>query len=147
MNWDDDNDDGDGYGDEVEGGELYENAPQITEKRHKTSAQPLRAIMHLDVNSMYASVESARLYPALEGKPVAVAQRTLLVTTNYAARDRGVPKMCTVVEGMRICPDLVVIESDMSRYRNASRAIMAILSEFTRDIEKALSCRENVCVT
>ncbi len=132
--------------DDVEGGELYDNAPAAHDaKRQKTTtttAQPLRAIIHLDVNCMYAAVECARLYPQLEGKPVAVAQRTLLVTTNYVARDRGVPKMCSVIEGKRICPDLVVIESDMARYRNASRALIAVLSEFTRDVEKVSHARD-----
>ena len=84
---------------------------------------------HLDVNSFYASVEEARLYPTLEGKPVAVRQRNLLVTTNYVARARGVPKMCSVDEGRRLVPDLVVIESDMARYRAAHRALFDLLRE------------------
>lgn len=73
----------------------------------------------------------------LEGKPVAVRQRNLLVTTNYIARSRGVPKMCSVTEGLKICPDLISIESDMSRYREANRKLMDILKEFTLEIEKA----------
>ncbi len=86
-----------------------------------------RCYCHLDVNAFYASVEEARLFPALEGKPVAVAQRSLLVTTNHTARALGVPKMCSVAEGKRLVPGLVVIESDMSRYRLAHRQLFDLL--------------------
>ncbi len=77
------------------------------------------------------------MYPTLVGKPVAVAQRTLLVTTNYIARARGVPKMCTIEEGRRIVPDLVVIESDMARYRLAHRQLFDLLREMGLAPERA----------
>jgi hypothetical protein len=114
----DDEDDGDIIlGDDVEEQEVVvEYSPARANKRRRPGGK-IRAIIHLDVNAFYASVECARLWPKLEGLPVAVSQRALLVTTNYVARDRGVPKMCSVAEGKRICPDLVVIESDMARYR------------------------------
>lgn len=95
-------------------------------------------VAHLDVCAFYASVEQARLYPSLEGLPVAVRQRQLLVTTNYVARDRGVPKMCSVEEAKKICPDLVVIESDMARYREGHRRLFELLrTEFGLAPEKA----------
>lgn len=92
---------------------------------------------HLDVNSFYAAVEEARLYPALVGKPVAVRQRKLLVTSNYVARAAGLPKMCGVDEGLRLVPELVVIESDMSRYRAAHRQLFDLLREFGLSPERA----------
>jgi DNA polymerase-4 len=96
-----------------------------------------RVYCHLDVNAFYASVEEARLFPALVGKPVAVAQRTLLVTTNHTARALGVPKMCTIVEGKRLVPSLVVIDSDMSRYRLAHRQLFDLLREMGLAPERA----------
>lgn len=135
----DDGDDEDGVilGENEEQEVVEEYAPPPTRAHKRRRGGKIRAIIHLDVNAFYASVECARLWPKLEGLPVAVSQRALLVTTNYVARDRGVPKMCSVAEGKRVCPDLVVIESDMARYRDANRALMAILSEFVTDIEKA----------
>ena len=44
-----------------------------------------KVILHIDINCFYASVEVA-LDRTLEGKPLAVKQRNLLVTTNYIAR-------------------------------------------------------------
>ena len=96
-----------------------------------------RVYMHCDVNSFYASVEEARLFPTLEGRPVAVRQRHLLVTTNHIARARGVPKMCSASEGLRLVPDLVVIESDMSRYRQAHRQLFDLLREMGLTPERA----------
>ena len=74
---------------------------------HQLGPRKRMCYMHCDVNSFYASVEEARLYPNLENKPVAVRQRDLLVTTNHIARARGVPKMCSASEGLRLVPDLV----------------------------------------
>ena len=116
--------------------ELEEDAIGTNANLSFHQAKP-KAILHLDVNCFYASVEQARLFPELEGKPVAVRQRSLLVTTNYIARERGVPKMCSVAKGLELVPDLVVIESDMSRYREANRFLLDILREFTKEIEKA----------
>ena len=93
----------------------------------RDGALGMRCYCHLDVNAFYASVEEARMFPALVGKPVAVAQRSLLVTTNHIARARGVPKMCSVSEGKRLVPELQVIESDMSRYRLAHRQLFDLL--------------------
>ena len=96
-------------------------------KRSRPNEGALRAVCHLDVNCFYASVEMARLYPSLEGLPVAVSQRNLLVTTNYRCRDQGVPKMCSIIEAKEICPEIVIIESEMSRYREAHRRLFELL--------------------
>jgi DNA polymerase-4 len=104
-----------------------------TSKRPKSDAgeSPFgrRVFCHLDCNCFYASVEQARLFPALEGLPVAVRQRNLIVTSNYVCRAMNVPKMCSVDECKRICPTVVVIESDMSRYREASRNLLQLLRD------------------
>lgn len=102
---------GDGGGDSESPGFNAAAAPQS--KRQRVRAAPpaaVRAIVHVDINAFYAAVEEARLWPELVGKPVAVRQRLHLVTCNYVARARGVPKMCVATTGLALCPDLVVIE-------------------------------------
>ena len=51
----------------------------------------LRVVIHVDVDCFYAQVEELR-NPTLKGKPLAVTQKYLCVTTNYAARARGLPR-------------------------------------------------------
>jgi DNA polymerase iota len=50
-----------------------------------------RVVLHIDVDCFYAQVEEAR-NPSLRGKPLAVTQKYLCVTANYAARQAGVTK-------------------------------------------------------
>ena len=47
-----------------------------------------RTIIQLDLDCFYAQVEMLR-DPSLQGRPVGVRQKSLLVTTNYVARARG----------------------------------------------------------
>ena len=49
-------------------------------------------VLHIDVNSFYAQVEMA-LDESLRQRPLGIQQQQLLVTTNYVARDAGVPEL------------------------------------------------------
>ena len=46
-----------------------------------------------------------------------VQNATLIVTCNYRARHRGVPKMAPVETAQAICPDMKFAGSHMPRYR------------------------------
>ena len=53
------------------------------------------------------------------------------MTTNYAARHLGVPKMVSIASARDKCPHLILINGeDLTPYREASRAIFAVLSRF-----------------
>lgn len=69
---------------------------------------------------MEAQVE-ALANPSLQGRPLGVRQKGLLVTCNYEARARGVSKMHGIKEALAICPEMVIIDgSDLTPYRKAS---------------------------
>ena len=94
------------------------------------AADTARVVLHIDVDCFYAQVEENRR-PALRGRPIAVTQKYLCVTANYAARERGVAKMMGIAEAKRACPELVLVPGeDLTPYRQASKRIGAVLAEF-----------------
>ncbi|MCO5553465.1 hypothetical protein L7F22_006986 [Adiantum nelumboides] len=89
-----------------------------------------RVIAYFDVDCFYAQAEVLKR-PHLQGRPVGVTQKFLVVTCNYEARQRGVPKMAPIQTAKERCPDLVLFNGeDLTPYRAASKNIMAVLSRF-----------------
>ena len=91
------------------------------------------------MNSFYASVEVAH-DPSLKGKPVAIAgkaedRRGIIVTSSYEARATGVKTTMPVWEGMKLCPNLIVLPPDFTKYRAASLAMFEILRSYTSLVE------------
>ena len=82
-----------------------------------------RVVVHIDVDCMYAQCEQRRL-GLREGQPIAVVQKHIVVTANYAARALGVEKLMLVERARRMCagtPEAVFVDgSDLSAYRCAS---------------------------
>lgn len=95
-----------------------------------SSSHPLRIIVHIDVDAFYSQVEELR-DPSLRGRPLAVTQKYLVVTCNYAARARGVTKLMATAAARSKCPELVcVCGEDLTPYRAASKAVRAALAQF-----------------
>ncbi|PLT34782.1 DNA polymerase IV [Bacillus sp. V5-8f] len=98
-----------------------------------------RVILHVDMNSFYASVEVA--YDAsLKGKPLAIAgnpeeRRGIIVTCSYEARKFGVKTTMPLWEARKLCPQLVVMKPDFEKYRKASMAIFELLRQYTEWVE------------
>jgi len=94
-------------------------------------------ILHIDMDAFFASVEEL-CNPSLRGRPIAVAGpgvRTVITTSSYEARRRGVRTAMTVGAALRLCPDLLVIRADHRKYTHASKKIMAVLESFTPAVE------------
>eukprot|EP00965_Chrysotila_dentata_P227960 6196326-Pleurochrysis_carterae.AAC.2 len=89
-----------------------------------------RAIAHVDLDYFYAQVEVLR-HPHLRespSTPVAVTQKFLVVTCNYAARAHGVSKLMRTEAALRACPALVLVAGeDLTPYRAASDAVFEAL--------------------
>jgi DNA polymerase-4 len=99
-----------------------------------------RAIIHVDLDAFYASVEQLRR-PELRGKPVIVGgaaddgRRGVVSAASYEARRYGVHSAMPLGRARRLCPHAVVLPVDFTAYRSASRAVFAIARELTPDIE------------
>ncbi|WP_284036009.1 DNA polymerase IV [Neobacillus sp. 114] len=98
-----------------------------------------RVILHVDMNSFYASVEMA-YDPSLKGKPLAIAgnveeRRGIIVTCSYEARKFGVKTTMPLWEAKKLCPQLIVKSPNFDRYRAASMGMFAILRQYTDLVE------------
>ncbi|XP_043247595.1 DNA polymerase iota-like [Amphibalanus amphitrite] len=95
-----------------------------------------RCVIHIDIDCFYAQVEMLER-PELRDKPLGIQQKNIVVTSNYAARARGVGKCCLVTEALQACPDLVLVNgSDLTRYRRMSARIHRLLTRFSRRVER-----------
>ena len=98
---------------------------------------PVRKIIHIDMDAFYASVEQ-RDNPELRGKPVAVggaSKRGVVAAASYEAREFGVRSAMPSVTAARKCPDLVFVKPRFDVYKQVSRQIRGIFAEYTPLIE------------
>lgn len=99
-----------------------------------------RVILHVDMNAFYCSVHAAEEPHLYAGKPTAVAgsseqRKGVIVTCSYEARGRGISTGMVVNQGLRQCPELIVIKPDFNLYRKYSKAFMSIAYEYTPQLE------------
>ncbi len=97
-----------------------------------------RKIIHIDMDSFYASVEIAEK-PHLREKPVAVAgssaSRGVITTCNYEARKYGVRSAMPSITAKKLCPEIIFIPVHMEKYRSISKEIHKIFKCYTKIIE------------
>ena len=107
----------------------------------------IRAIIHLDMDAFYASVEQLD-HPAYRGKPVVVgadpnggAGRGVVAACSYEARRFGIRSAMPISRAYRLCPAAVFVRPRGDRYAEMSARIFAILREYT-DLMEPLSIDE-----
>src|SRR5438876_582179 len=90
------------------------------------------------MDAFYASVEQ-RDKPALRGQPLAVGgqpdRRGVVAAASYEARAFGVHSAMPMATAVRLCPSLVIVPPDFTRYKAASNAVFAIFREVTPLVE------------
>src|SRR5213078_4339 len=103
-----------------------------------TDDDTMRRILHIDMDAFYASVEQ-RDRPELRGRPVAVGGtpevRGVVAAASYEARRHGVRSAVPMSRAVRLCPELVIVPPDFTKYRAVSRQVMAILKSVTSLVE------------
>jgi DNA polymerase IV len=97
----------------------------------------VRAILHVDMDAFYASVEEQDR-PELKGKPLIVGGtggRGVVAAASYAVRRFGVRSAMPMREALRRCPEAIVVHPRMDRYKEISDLVFAIFREFTPMVE------------
>ena len=98
----------------------------------------MRKIVHLDMDAFYASGEQ-RDDPSLKGRPVAVGGsaegRGVVVAASYEARAFGVRSALPMARAVRLCPELVIVRPDFTKYKAVSEQVMAILRSCSELVE------------
>jgi DNA polymerase IV len=97
----------------------------------------MRAILHIDMDAFYASVEEQDR-PELKGKPLIVggtSGRGVVAAANYAVRRFGVRSAMPMREALRRCPEAICVQPRMARYKEVSEQVFAIFHEFTPLVE------------
>lgn len=107
-----------------------------------TKELPQRIILHVDMDSFFASVE-IRERPDLKGKPVIIGAdpkggngRGVVSTCSYEARRFGVHSAMPVSIAYRKCPDGIFLPVNMPLYKKTSKNIMDILREYSEKFEQ-----------
>jgi len=95
-----------------------------------------RAIVHLDADAFFASVEQAA-DARLRGKPVAVGgeKRGIIASASYEARKFGIYTPMPTTLARRLCPRLVLLPGDFDKYELFSRLMFSYAYDFTPDVE------------
>ena len=87
-------------------------------RNKKSFSKNQRKIIHVDMDSFYASVE-IRDKPHLKELPVAVAgsseTRGVITTCNYVARKFGIRSAMASVVAKKLCPNLVFLPVNMEK--------------------------------
>ncbi len=95
-----------------------------------------RAIMHVDCDSFFASVEQS-IHPELKGRPVVTgAERGIVTAASVEAKMRGVSRGMTLSEVREACPDVVMVESDYETYTIFSKRLFEILRRYTPIVDE-----------
>lgn len=97
-----------------------------------------RVILHLDMNSYFASVEQ-QANPFLRGKPVAVlatmTSHGCALASSKEAKVFGVKTGIRADEARQLCPHITFVEVDPAKYRSTTKRIFQILTEYSEAIE------------
>lgn len=98
-----------------------------------------KAILHSDLNSFYASVETM-LDPSLRGKAVAVCGSTedrhgIVLAKSDMAKKAGVKTGMVNWEARQLCRDLIIVPPQYDQYLKYSKLTQAIYQRYTDLIE------------
>jgi DNA polymerase-4/DNA polymerase V len=95
-----------------------------------------RAILHVDGDAFFASVEQA-VNPNYKGKPlVSGSERGIIAAASYEAKALGIKRGLSIQEARKICPKLIVVPTDYETCGLYSKNMMNIIKSFSPLVEE-----------
>ncbi|SFD97440.1 DNA polymerase Y family protein [Spirosoma endophyticum] len=105
--------------------------------RNRLSDNTLPTVLFVDMNSFFASCEQQDNY-WLRGRPVGVCVYTgrqgCIIAPSIEAKLRGIKTGMRLDEAMRLCPDLVPVQTHPGRYREYHVKIIEVLKTISDDV-------------
>jgi DNA polymerase-4 len=98
-----------------------------------------RAILHLDLDAFFVSVECRKNSEFL-GKPLIIggkSARGVVASCSYEARRFGVHSAMPMKMALRLCPQAIVLKGDMDSYTEYSKLVTEVISSEAPIFEKA----------
>jgi len=92
-----------------------------------------RAVLHVDMDAFYASVEQHD-DPRLAGQPLIVGWdggRGVVAAASYEVRRYGVHSAMPMRTALRLCPQAICVRPRMRRYREVSCVVFGVFHEVT----------------
>lgn len=95
-----------------------------------------RVVFHVDADAFFASCEQA-LNPKFQGKPVVVGgERGIVCAASYEAKALGIKRPMRTVDAKRLCPSLIVRDTNFETYSLFSKRMFNIMRRYTGLVEE-----------
>lgn len=96
----------------------------------------INIIVHLDMNSFFASVEQQDNLE-MRGKPVGVCEHLggIIIAASVEAKKWGIKTGTPVWEARKLYPKIILTHTHADRYRLYNRRLVKLVSDYTSDVE------------
>lgn len=98
----------------------------------------MKTILHLDMDSYFASVEQMDNFK-LRGKPVGVCgkpnSRTVVSAASIEAKKYGVKSGMPTWQAKKLCPSIMLVPAHFHRYQELSRRVFGLLENYSPLLE------------